>query len=78
MSAFTCKVPCRKDWQSAAIRAVLRSIPGAQAALRSCPAGASADVGLRLRRQAAAYRMEDLSVEICQEANSSSDLSHCR
>ena len=28
MSAFPCKVPCRKDWQSAAIRAVLTVNPG--------------------------------------------------
>jgi hypothetical protein len=27
-SALTCKVPCRKDWQSAAIRAVLTVNPG--------------------------------------------------
>jgi hypothetical protein len=31
----------------AAIGAVLRSIPGARSALRSCPAGSSAEVGLR-------------------------------
>src|ERR1700733_10824022 len=79
MSAFTCKVPCRKDWQSAAIRAVLRSIPGAQSALRSCPAGSTAAMGLRwCGARAAAYRMEDLNDEICQEAICSNDRSYGR
>jgi hypothetical protein len=74
-----CKCPAERTGNRPQFERYCGSIPGARSALRSCPAGSSAEVGLRwCGGTAVAYRMEDPSVEVCQEANSSSNLSHCR
>jgi hypothetical protein len=60
---------CRKDWHSTANGAVLSSDLGAMGAPRSCPAGLIADAGLRwCDGDAVMSRMEDLNVQVCQEA----------
>jgi hypothetical protein len=60
---------CRKDWHSTAIGAVLSSDLGAKGASRSCPAGLTADAGLRgCGGNAVMNRMEDLNVKVCKEA----------
>jgi hypothetical protein len=46
-ASVNCRRTPRKDWQSAAKGALLSEIPGAWGALRSCPAGLIAEVGLR-------------------------------
>src|SRR5260221_5508246 len=61
-----------KDWLSATIGAVVSSIPGAEGAPRSCPAGLMAEVGLRWCGVDAAFnRTEDLDVKVSKEALSS-------
>jgi hypothetical protein len=71
------KVRRRKDWQSAAIRAVLTVNSGRPECSEILPRRLSRRSGASVvRRQGAAYRMEDLNVEICQE--NSVKVSHYR
>jgi hypothetical protein len=58
-----------KDWLSATIGAVVSSIPGAEGAPRSCPAGLMAEVGLRWCGVGRRFnRTEDLDVKLSKEA----------